>query len=103
MSSIMPGRATWSMPETASAAPAWVSPCWSRTREEPERARGELADYGLAPAQAVHPAERTGRSVVIDGPVDRYQVIRGGRWFGTLKEVVLPPEDRVGGVVRVIE
>src|SRR3546814_17999850 len=101
MSSIMPGRATWSMPETASAAPAWVSPCWSRTREEPEGARGELAYYGLAPAQAVHPAERPGRSVVIADPVDRYPVIRGAPWPGPTQDVIPPPKPPHGRFVSV--
>src|SRR3546814_6639790 len=57
----------------------------------------------LAPAQAVHPAEQPGRPVVIDGPVDRYPVIRGGRWIGPMQDVVLQPEDLVRVFVGVIE
>src|SRR3546814_11336478 len=39
----------------------------------------------------------------MDGPVDRYPVIRGGRWIGPMQDVVLQPEDLVGVFVSVIE
>src|SRR3546814_20552412 len=39
----------------------------------------------------------------MDGPVDRYPVIRGGRWIGPMQDVVLQPEDLVRVFVGVIE